>query len=124
MDDDAARVAAELRALEPIFHRSPPGSTRAVFEAMTAPDFWEVGASGRVYQRDEVLNIVEGRYARGDADEPLAVSDFAAREIAPDTYLVTYALDQAGRASRRATVWARQPHGWAALYHQGTLATP
>ena len=38
-------VLAELIALEPLFH-APGGMTRAEFEALTAPDFAEVGASG------------------------------------------------------------------------------
>ncbi len=35
---------------------------------------------------------------------------------------MTYLLDQAGRISRRSTVWTRTADGWAAHYHQGTLA--
>jgi hypothetical protein len=41
-------ILQQMRSREPIFHRSELGTTRADFERMTAPDFWEVGASGRV----------------------------------------------------------------------------
>jgi hypothetical protein len=40
-------VLEELRRREPIFHRPELGTTRADFEDMMTPDFWEVGASGR-----------------------------------------------------------------------------
>jgi hypothetical protein len=45
-------VLEELSARKPLFHRPEFGTTRAEFEAMTAPDFWEIGASGRIYSRD------------------------------------------------------------------------
>jgi hypothetical protein len=58
---DAVRGA--LRSREPIFHRPEHGTTRADFEAMTADDFWEVGASGGVYDRAFVLgsDSIRGR---------------------------------------------------------------
>ena len=116
-------VEAELRDLEPIFHRSPPGTTREPIEGMVADDYWEVGASGTVYRRDEVLDAVERRYA-----DPgylpmagLALDDFACRAAGHDTWLVTYRLRQHARLSRRLTVWCREADRWIALYHQGTV---
>jgi hypothetical protein len=114
---------AQLRILEPIFHRSPPGSGRSVFERLTVDDYWEVGASGRVYDREFVLDVLEQRYA-APQDDPWEVSDFAARPLGADTWLVTYRLDQAGRLTRRATIWRQTTDGWAAVYHQGTLMPP
>lgn len=61
-------VERELRALEPIFHRSPAESSRRHFESMTAEDFFEVGASGRVHSRDLVLDTVARRYAEREAE--------------------------------------------------------
>jgi hypothetical protein len=48
-----------LLAREPLFHRPELGTDRAALEAMTAEDFWEVGASGRVYSRAVVLEVLE-----------------------------------------------------------------
>ena len=115
-------VKGELRAREPIFHRSPPGSDRAALESITAPDYWEVGASGAVYGRDHVLDVVAARYAAGGGrDEPWTVRDFEVQQLSADTWLATYELDQEGRVSRRATAWTRSNEGWVARYHQGTL---
>lgn len=116
-------VLAELVAREPIFHRLELGTSRADFEAQAAPDFWEVGASGRVYTRAVVWAILAERYAdpgyaAGDAWE---TSDFACREIAPETYLLTYVLRQDERVTRRLTVWQRSAGQWRILYHQGTV---
>ncbi|MFC8734210.1 DUF4440 domain-containing protein [Luteimicrobium sp. NPDC057192] len=115
-------VVAELRAREVIFHRSPPGSGRAVLEAIAAPDYWEVGASGAVYARNDVLDVVAARYAAGVGhDEPWHVRDFAVQRLSDDTWLATYGLDQGDRITRRATIWTRHGDDWVARYHQGTL---
>ena len=55
-------------------------------------------------------------------DDPWATSAFWCRQVGPDTYLLTYVLEQPGRLTRRATVWRRDPGaGWQAVYHQGTV---
>lgn len=124
MEFDNPEVSEQLRAREPIFHRASPGATRDVFEVMTATDFWEVGASGRVYDRELVIQTLVERYQHHHAD-PWVIDDFSVRCLADDVFLATYQLDQSGRRSRRATVWRRTTTGWIAEYHQGTLiSTP
>ena len=120
---DAVSVARELRDREPIFHRSEHGVSRAEFEAMTVPDFWEVGASGRVYSRRTCLDELERRYADAAYDplEGLEVSDFAVREAGADVWLATYQLLQGERRTRRVSVWQRTIAGWVLVYHQGTV---
>ena len=115
-DDD---VMAALRAREPLFHRAEFGTARADFERMVAGDYWEVGASGRVYPRDFVLDVVERRHA-APHDDPWETSDFRCRALGEDTWLLTYHLRQGERESRRMTLWRRDGEGWRALYHQGT----
>ena len=112
-------VRLELLQREPLFHRPEFGKTREDFERMTAPEFWEVGASGRRYSREFVLDGLEQRYENAMTDV-WELSDFHCLEIAADNYLATYTLDQGGRVTRRATIWRRTPEGWQVVYHQGT----
>jgi hypothetical protein len=107
---------AGLRDLEPVFHRSEPGSSRAVFEAMTTDDDWEVGASGTVYHREEVLDIVAARYASGAIGPAgsMIVEDFAAHRLADGVILVTYRVLQPQRVTRRAAMWVHDGNGWKA----------
>jgi hypothetical protein len=116
-------VLEELKRREPIFHRPELGTTRADFENMTDPAFWEVGASGRRYSREFILDTLENRVLQGYEDvwETL---DFHCLEIAPENYLVTYTLLQGARVTRRATLWRRTSSGWKILYHQGTVVDP
>ena len=71
--------------------------------------------------------LLAERYASSATDEYESarwiLSDIHLREIAAQTFLLTYTLDQAGRITRRLTVWQRgQDDGWRALFHQGTIA--
>ena len=113
-------ILEQLKRREPIFHRPEFGTTRGDFEAMTEPDFWEVGASGRRYSRQYVLDVLEERY-RQPIEDDWETSDFHCREIAADHYLLTYTLRQGQRITRRATLWRQTAQGWKIVYHQGTL---
>jgi hypothetical protein len=113
-------VLHELMALEPIFHRSEVGTTQHNFEEMMDPSFWEVGASGRRYSREFVLEVLAER-AKNPKDDPWKTKDFHCLEIAPDHYLLTYTLHQGERITRRTTIWRRTVEGWKILFHQGTV---
>jgi len=120
-DPELSGVLAELKQREPIFHRPECGMTRADFENMTVPDFWEVGASGRRYSRAAVLDALEKRYATPHTDEWEAC-DFHCRKLASDVFLLTYTLIQDDiRRTRRTTIWQRTADGWKIVYHQGTV---
>ena len=113
-------VLNELMTREPIFHTPAFGLTRAEHEKLMDPDYWEVGASGRRYSRQYVLEVLEKRESNEDERE-WKTRDFWCREIAPDNYLLTYTLAQGERITRRSTIWRRTSEGWQILYHQGTI---
>lgn len=116
-------VLEELKQREPIFHHPEFGTTRADYENMMDSEFWEVGASGRRYSREFVLDTLENRAPDPDESKWLA-RDFQCREIAADNYLITYTLAQGARITRRATLWRRTAADWKILYHQGTIVEP
>jgi len=114
-------VLDELVRREPIFHREEFGRTTADFENMTVSDFWEVGASGRRYSRQIVLDELEKRYSGPYSDE-WETMGFHCRKLAGDVYLLTYTLIQdKQRVTRRSTIWQRSAEGWKIVYHQGTI---
>lgn len=118
-DPELAPILAELKQLEPLIYAANDGATRAHFENLLIADFWEVGASGQVYGRDFVLNTLEGRQ-QNPREEAWSTFDFALRQIGAEHFLLTYALQQPTRLSRRATLWQRSADGWTMVYHQGT----
>ena len=114
-------ILAELSRREPIFHRPEFGTTRADFERMTAEDYWEIGASGRRYSRQFVLDELEKRFSTPHADV-WETRDFHCRRLSEDTYLLTYTLLQDNqRLTRRSTIWRSTADGWKIIYHQGTI---
>jgi hypothetical protein len=122
VDPELLPILEELRRREPIFHNPVFGSTTAEFERSTAHDYWEVGASGRRMSRAFILRELTVNFPYVDAAAAgWQTEDFGLRRLGPDTYLLTYTLDQAGRRTRRATIWQSSADGWRILYHQGTI---
>ena len=115
-----AHVTAELLAREPIFHKPEFGTTRDDYAAQTDDQFWEVGASDRVYDRGTVLDALVER-GKVPGDEAWVITEVRCRPLGESTYALTYRLDQAGRLTRRLTIWRNDDGRWKALYHQGTL---
>ncbi|HXC96233.1 MAG TPA: DUF4440 domain-containing protein [Edaphobacter sp.] len=116
-----SNVIEELKAREPIFHRPELGTDRADFESMIADGFWEIGASGRCYSREFVLDELERR-SQNPIEDVWETKDFLCRELAPDVFLLNYTLIQNKiRTTRRSTLWWRTEVGWKILFHQGTI---
>lgn len=109
-----------LQRREPLFHRPEFGTTRRDFAVMIEPGYWEVGASGRRYSRDHVLDVLEERH-RQPFEDAWETHGFHCQELAPALYLLTYTLHQGARVTRRATLWRNTAEAWKAVYHQGTL---
>jgi hypothetical protein len=121
-DPELVPILEELRRREPIFHTPRFAATLGDVEQAVAPDFWEVGASGRRYSRGFILHMLATDPARYvNAEEAGWTADgFAVRRLGPATYLLTYMLNQAGRRTRRVTIWEQTADNWRILYHQGT----
>lgn len=121
-------IIAELRAREPVFHREDRAAGSEGLDALMVKDFFEIGASGRIYTREHILERVLSRWERDEPEPEMSIEEFVARQIGPHAYLVTYTMQQpdghATRTTRRATVWTDRAGHWQVIYHQGTLAEP
>lgn len=116
-----APILEQLKQLEPLFHAGHPDANLQQFDALVAPGFWEVGASGNRYSRAFVLEVLAGRIESPDTAS-WRTEGFWVTELGPDNYLLTYTLHQPDRVTRRASIWRRTPAGWQVVYHQGTVA--
>jgi hypothetical protein len=120
-DPELLLVLDELSPREPIFHRPEFASNLVSYGRMMADDYWEFGASGRLYDRDYIIEMLAKTPPVDAAVANWWTSDFHCRRLADDTYLLTYTLDQAGRTTRRSTIWRSTAEGWQILFHQGTV---
>jgi hypothetical protein len=121
-------VLEELREREPIFHRAAFGRTREEMERVVAPEYWEVGASGRRYSREFIWRMLEERPPVDAVEAGWKWHGFGVRRLGGETYLLTYTLEQGERVTRRATIWERTDReqmgtGWRIVFHQGTVVT-
>jgi hypothetical protein len=110
---------AEVIGLERALLRPGVRSSAEAVSRLLDPEFREIGASGRLWNRAEMISeMVAG--ARNDP-APAVDSDMDGRRLAPDLILLTYLSDAAGRQARRTSLWRRREGHWRVLHHQGTL---
>ena len=114
-------ILDELRAKEPLFHSPGFGTSAADFERIVAEHYWEVGASGRRYSRDFILRELYTQPPALADDLGWKAWDHAVKQLGPQTYLITYVLEQGERRTRRASIWEKSSGRWCVLYHQGTV---
>ena len=113
-------ILKELSTREPIFHRREFGTSRADLERMTDDAFWQIGASGKIYQRGYAIETSLERYARGPEPHDWPCRDFTLTPLAEELYLLSYILEEPKRVTRHSTVWRRASEGWKIVFHQGT----
>ncbi|HEY0161985.1 MAG TPA: DUF4440 domain-containing protein [Edaphobacter sp.] len=123
-------VLSQLIKLEPIFHRfehlQGRAPNRSDFASLAAPEFFEIGASGRLYTRDFILDTLEERFRNpSPAPDLWSTSDFRLLRLGSNTWLLNYLLEQelpsSLRTTRRSTIWRKSLDDWQILFHQGTL---
>ena len=119
MDDSIAVLVAgaERRLLEPEVRRDP----EALGELLHA-SFREIGKSGRLWTRDELIDVMTG----SDAVElqSAVVTGEHVELVAPDLALLTYKLDANGERSRRSSLWRIADGRPRLVFHQGTPLAP
>jgi hypothetical protein len=105
-------VELELALLHPDLRRD-----RKWVEDLLDEDFREIGASGRVWTRQETVDLV----AAEQNDQPITVADLEALQLADNVVLLTYISDRGGRSARRTAIWRQVDGRWRLIHHQGTL---
>jgi hypothetical protein len=117
-------LLTELKALEVELHHPGVRCSRERLEQLLHPDFYEVGRSGRTYDRATVI-----LHLAAQESQPIIESGaFALSELAPGVALLTYrsALSdpERGRSyhALRSSLWVKTSSGWQMRYHQGTAA--
>jgi hypothetical protein len=120
LDDPEVALVASLERLllQPAARRDPE-----VLERLLAPDFREVGASGRAWTREAV--VADLLAVDGPLGPPIADHHLRGTRLAPDVVLLELVTDNAGRWARRHSLWRRRHDGqWQTFLHQGTRTDP
>jgi hypothetical protein len=113
-------TVALIRRLEEALLVPEVRKSAAQIAALLADEFVEIGSSGRIYDKDQII----GQLQQESGEESLrTVSDFTARELADGLILVTYRIIESRTV--RSSIWKRTNSEWRMVFHQGTkLASP
>jgi hypothetical protein len=114
MDDIERAIEAELSLLRPEVR-----SAAETVDELLDPDFTEVGASGRLWDRQAIVAAL----ASGEITDPEAIeaTEVAGVQLGKDLVHVTYVSRRVGGSPvRRSSIWRRTDGRWRLYYHQGT----
>ncbi|MFT3861544.1 MAG: nuclear transport factor 2 family protein [Micropruina sp.] len=104
------RVIALERSLLTDAVRSDPAEVAALLH----PDFREVGASGRLWTRPELLAHI------APLGQPLELEVVRVTRVAPEAILLLWRSFGASGSALRSSLWVRDHGDWTQLFHQGT----
>ncbi len=85
--------------------------------ALLAPDFEEIGASGRLWTRESMILALA---LEPSADDVIQATEMRCAQLSPDLILLTYVSDPGDRRVRRTSLWRRTDGRWLLRFHQGT----
>jgi ribonuclease HI len=112
--DYEAETAAVIE-LERLLLRPDIRADRHRVKALLHQDFQEFGASGRVWDRETIVDALVA-----DPEVPGAAEAFAPVRLAEDVVLLTYRV-RGESGSLRSSLWVRDSTaGWQLRFHQGT----
>ncbi|MGW1281670.1 nuclear transport factor 2 family protein [Streptomyces tsukubensis] len=120
-DGVAEAIAGELELLSPRVR-----SDREAAGRLLDPEFVEVGASGRRWDREAMLSELAGAPGASEDGPRYRPSGMSGTALAPGIVHVTYEVVLGERRSRHSSVWRRRDGGggWRLYYHQGTVVPP
>ncbi|MFE7598395.1 DUF4440 domain-containing protein [Streptomyces sp. NPDC057494] len=117
-DDSVAEVIEREMQL-----MSPAGrSSRALSEQLLDPEFVEVGASGRQWDRQSMLSALPVMQGADDDGPQYVPSGMTGTVLAPGIVHLTFETMLDGRRARRSSIWRKvdEESGWRMYYHQAT----
>lgn len=84
---------------------------------LLGPGFREIGASGRLAERGEVVDVLT---RESGTVGPFEISERHAEELDGGYVLLTFRLQSGDRASWRSSLWQVTGYGAKLVFHQGT----
>lgn len=102
----------ELELLKPEVRKS-----KARLSEILADDFIEVGISGKIYDKQAILEALPQEEARNFKK----ITDFNISPLQEDLFLATYTLEEDAGVSVRSSLWREESEGYQLVMHRGAL---
>ncbi len=110
----------EVSLLQPEVRRS----AKRISELL-ADEFVEFGMFGKIYSKQDFLELLPN--SEEEKFERYKASNFEAKEITPDTVLLTYKASIEFLKTNemvwtlRCSIWQKRSENWQMIFHQGTV---
>lgn len=105
-------ISLELELLDPVRRADADR-----LEALLADDFVEVGRSGRVWQRHDII----AELAADPSMLDVLVGELAGQLVGPGLVMVRYTTERDADTVHRTGWWRREGSGWRCWFHQATI---
>jgi len=107
-----------IRGLEEQLLRPEVRTSPELVAALLADEFTEIGSSGRVYNKQQIIDRLQRERWSGPQ---ATVRDFSARLLAADLIFVTYSIIES--QTIRSSIWKLTDGRWQIVFHQGTRSS-
>lgn len=103
-------LALETRLLATAVRKQPTTAG-----ALLAEEFREFGKSGRVYGKQQILELLAQ-----EPEKAIHIEDFEVTLLGETSALTTYRSVSKEKQARRSSVWVWREGSWLMIFHQGT----
>ncbi len=114
LDDDEPSDEERVIALERDLLTDAVRSDPAALAALLHPDWTEIGRSGRLWTREEMLSTI------APLTEPVTLDTVAVSRVDETTILLLWRAVTDQRSTLRSSLWVRDAGDWRQRFHQGT----
>lgn len=84
-------------------------------DQLLSDDFVEFGSSGRIYSKEDLLNLHPQ-----EEEISVQIEGFNVKGLSPNVVLATYKSVSEGKSALRSSIWTCVEGEWKMIFHQGT----
>lgn len=106
----------EIKSLELELVSPDTRKDTARLSELISDDFEELGSSGRVYRKQDILNALPK-----EDSVNYELSDFTFNELSTGCILVKYRSIVSGKHALRSSIWVNSNGHWQIIHHQSTV---
>ena len=113
-----------LVSLEQSLHTHEVRRNAQVLERLLSPEYLEIGASGRTYNREQIIQLL----ATSQGDSIIRADSFELKRLGAGVAMLLYRSWESGSEgeklveAKRTSIWSCSLGQWAMVFHQGTLS--